>query len=219
MFLLLHLWTRPRHHTIMRMLQKESRLVPGQEIHKVRCLTMLEYFKKLIWHNNSWGFHVPCSMFHVPCSMFHVRSELKWNTSKIQIFLSPSFSWRNLRHASFETLKCLHNILHERKGRSGMSSAITCLKSELVGIPDRRLSPSFVLPCRKCVRHFFTAEIWSASSSYMLVCFISIFLALKLLRVKIRTIAHCSLLIAHCSLLIAPSGTFLCVRLRKWSAT
>jgi hypothetical protein len=32
---------------------KEPRLVPGQEIHKVRCLAMLEYFKKLMRHGNS----------------------------------------------------------------------------------------------------------------------------------------------------------------------
>jgi hypothetical protein len=35
----------------MRILQKELQLVPGQEIHKVPCLAMLEYFKKLMgWY-------------------------------------------------------------------------------------------------------------------------------------------------------------------------
>jgi hypothetical protein len=42
----------------MGMLRKEPRLVTGQKIHKVRCLPMLEFFKKLMWHGNSWGLHV-----------------------------------------------------------------------------------------------------------------------------------------------------------------
>jgi hypothetical protein len=52
-----------------------------------------------------------------------------------------------------------------------MSSAITCVKSELEDLPHRRSSPSSVLPCRKRVRRFFTAEIWSASSPCTLVSF------------------------------------------------
>jgi hypothetical protein len=68
----------------------------------------------------------------------------------------------------------LHHIVHERKGCSRMSSAITGVKSEWASLRDRGSSPSSVLPCRKCVRHFFTAEIWNASSPYTVMSFISI---------------------------------------------
>jgi hypothetical protein len=59
---------------------------------------MLEYFKKLIWHDNSWRFHV---LFGVSwCG-----TRRRWN------FLNPSFSRRILRDVAFETLRYLHNIL------------------------------------------------------------------------------------------------------------
>jgi hypothetical protein len=64
------------------MLQKEPRLLLGQEIHQVRCLAKLEYFKKLMWHGNSWGFH---------CS---VRGEVMWNPSKMKLF-APEFLVKN----------------------------------------------------------------------------------------------------------------------------
>jgi hypothetical protein len=86
-----------------------------------------------------------------------IADDPRWN------FLSPSFSRRILRHVSFQTLRCLHNILHERNGRSWMSSAITCVKSKLACLPDCGSSPSSVLLCGKRVRHFFTAEISSPS--------------------------------------------------------
>jgi hypothetical protein len=149
--------------------QKEPRFVLGQEIHKVLCLAILAYFKKMTWTSNSWD--------------FSVRGELVWNPSKMN-FLISSFSWRILEHISFETLRCLQNILHERKGRSRMSSAITHVKSELARLPDHGSSANSVLPCRKFVRNFFPAEIWRTSLPYTLVSSISISLALRPLRDK-----------------------------------
>jgi hypothetical protein len=32
---------------------KQTTTLPGQEIHKVCCLAMLGYFKKMMWHGNS----------------------------------------------------------------------------------------------------------------------------------------------------------------------
>jgi hypothetical protein len=72
-----------------------------------------------------------------------------------------------------------------------MSSAITCAKSELAGFLDRESSPSSVLPCRRCPRHFFMAEIWSDSLPYTIVSSISISLALRPLTVEKRTTARC----------------------------
>jgi hypothetical protein len=43
---------------IMEILEKEPRLVPGQEIDKVWYLAMLEYFKKSMRHGDPFGFHV-----------------------------------------------------------------------------------------------------------------------------------------------------------------
>jgi hypothetical protein len=108
-----HLWTWPRHPAIMRMFQNEPRLVLGQEIHKIRCLAMLDYFKKLMWHGNIWDFHV----------LFGINS---YGTHRIWNFLISNFSWRISRHVSFDILKYLYNILHERKGCSRMNSTITC---------------------------------------------------------------------------------------------
>jgi hypothetical protein len=105
-------------------------------------LTMQEYFKKLMWHGNSWSFHI---LFGVSWCETHRR----WN------FLKPSFSWKNLRDVFFETLRSLHNILHERKRCSRMSSAITCVKSELVDFLDGGSSSSSVLPSRKRIHYVF----------------------------------------------------------------
>jgi hypothetical protein len=74
-----------------------------------------------------------------------------------------------------------------------MSSAIKCVKAESPGLPDHGPSPSSVLPCKKRVRHFFTAEIWSDSSPDILVSSISISGALRPLRVKKRTTDGCSI--------------------------
>jgi hypothetical protein len=156
-----HLWTRPRYDNGI--LENEIRLVLGQEIHNARCLAVLEYFKKLMWHGNSRGFHV---LFGVSWC----ETDRRWN------FLSTSFSRTNLIHVSFETLRCLDKILHKKR-RSRMSLLISCAKSELAGLPYRGLSPNSVLLCRKGVSHFFLAEIWSASSPYTVVSFIWISLA------------------------------------------
>jgi hypothetical protein len=97
----------------------------------------------------------------------------------------------NSATCSFEILRYLHNILHERKGHSRMSSTIACVKSELTGLLDRGSSLNSVLPDRKGFRYFFTVEIWSPSSPYTFVSFLSIFLALRPLIVKKQTTARC----------------------------
>jgi hypothetical protein len=102
---------------------------------------------------------VSYQLLRLSCS---ARGEPVWNVSNWNI-LSQSFLRRILKHSSFETLRCLHNILDERKVRSRMGSTITCVKSELAGIPDGESSPSSVLICRKRACYFFPAEIWSAS--------------------------------------------------------
>jgi hypothetical protein len=41
----------------MEIFQNKGPLVLGEEIHKVRSLAMLEYFKKLMSHDNFCSFH------------------------------------------------------------------------------------------------------------------------------------------------------------------
>jgi hypothetical protein len=57
--------------------RKRTTSCSDQEIHKLRCLTILKYFKKVIWHDNSWGFHI---LFEVNWCETHRR----WDS------LSPS---------------------------------------------------------------------------------------------------------------------------------
>jgi hypothetical protein len=172
------LWMRFRDQTVMGILQKEPRLVLDQKIHKVCCLAILEFWINL------------CNIASLETFIF----EVSWyGTHRRWKFLILSFSWRTLRHISFETLRCLHNILHARKWCSRMSSALTRVKSELAGLLDCMSSPNFVLLCKKHDRHFFTTKIWGASLSYTPVSSISISLALRPLRIKRRTIARCSI--------------------------
>jgi hypothetical protein len=162
----------------MGLLQEEWWSVPGQDIHKVRCLALLECFKKLMWHGNSWTSH---GLFGANCFETHRR----WNV------LSSSFSSRNLWHISFEAVGCLHNIVHERKRRCRMSSAITCVKWELANRPNRLSSPSSVVLCRKCGYHFYGKTLECLIATDMCES-ISISWALRLLRLKRRTTAPCS---------------------------
>jgi hypothetical protein len=87
-------------------------------------------------------------------------SELVWNLSKMKPF-EPELLMMNSATCPFEILRCLHNILHERKGHSRMSSAIACVKSELTDLLDRGSFVSSILPCRKGVRFFYGRNLES----------------------------------------------------------
>jgi hypothetical protein len=71
-------------------------------------------------HPEGWSGAIAAIMFSQLCGLLTGG----WAVCLSRFMMRSKSS---LRHVSFATLKCLHNILHERKGRSQISSAIGLL--------------------------------------------------------------------------------------------
>jgi hypothetical protein len=161
--------------TIMGILQKESRLVSGQEFLKICCLPMLEYFKKLMFHGNSWG--------------FHVRGELVWNSSKVK-FLDPEILVKNSETCLFRD--CEMSAYYFAWKKRTFSNE---LDNHLCQIRIRDSSRSWVISevcslLQEIVCYFFTTKIWNASYPNTSVSSISFFLTVRLFMIKKRTITR-----------------------------